>query len=72
MAEAEILGENRGRSSEDERTRSEVESANIDCWPIMISNSSDQLSNQQRDLVSAEEFSAAFKALSKALSSNTK
>ena len=61
------LREKRGRSSGNDGRRSEVESAIFDCLPVR-----DIEAEERRDLVSAAEFSAAFKALSKALSSNTK
>ena len=62
------LREKRGRSSGNDGTRSEVESAIFDCLPLPIIEAEDQ----RRDLVSAGEFSEAFKALSEALRSNTK
>ena len=66
------LREKRGRSSGNEGTRSEVESAIFDCLPIMRDIEAEDLASQRRDLVSVAEFSEAFKALSKALRSNTK
>ena len=62
------LREKRGRSSGNDGTRSEVESAIFDCLPVRDIEAEDQ----RRDLVSAGEFSEAFKALSEALRSNTK
>ena len=61
------LREKRGRSSGNDGTRSEVESAIFDCLPVR-----DIEAEERRDLVSAADLSAAFKALSKALRSNTK
>ena len=61
------LREKRGRSSGNDGTRSEVESAIFDCLPVR-----DIEAEERRDLVSAGEFSEAFKALSEALRSNTK
>ena len=63
------LREKRGRSSGNDGTRSEVESAIFDCLPVMRGIEAE---DQRRDLVSAGEFSEAFKALSEALRSNTK
>ena len=69
MAEFD-LRENAG-GLENEGRRSTVKSVNINCWPTMRENATD-LDDQRGNLVSAGTFDAAFQALSKALSSNTK